>query len=41
MEIDVEKLRQDIINALYINSELSNEKIYEIVEEILIKNNLR
>lgn len=36
----VNHLRQDIINALYIHTELSENEIYRITEEILRKNNL-
>lgn len=36
----IDKLRQDFINALYSNTELSNGEIYEIVENVLRKNGL-
>jgi len=36
----VNKLRQDMINSFYSNTELSNSEIYEIVEDILRKNGL-
>jgi hypothetical protein len=36
----IDKLRQDMINSFYSNTELSNSEIYEIVENILRKNGL-
>ena len=36
----VAKLRQDIINSIYSNTELSNSEIYEIAENILRNNGL-
>ena len=36
----VDKLRQDLINALYSNTDLGNDTIYEIVEKVLRKNGL-
>lgn len=39
-EEKVAKLRQDMINSFYSNTELSNSEIYEIIENILRKNGL-
>lgn len=36
----VAKLRQDMINSFYINTDLTNDEIYQIVENILKKNGL-
>ncbi len=36
----VQSLRQSIINALWANTELGEQAIYRIVEDILRRNNL-